>query len=397
MKTIGSRRLQRMGSAIFAKIEQWKRTASAAGHTLIDLGIGSPDRAPSEKVMTALAEAVRKPHNYCYPTSNGTLALRQAICRWFAHKFGVALDAEREVLVLMGTQDGLAHLALALADEGDVALVPNPGYPIYQANLALAGVEAHLLALRAEQRYLPKFDDIPAEVAARARFLLLNYPGNPLAVQAPAELFAEALRFCEQYDLVFAHDYAYSEMTFGAVERFSALQVPGAKQRTIEFHSFSKSFNMAGCRIGFVVGNEQAIAALGKLKANIDYGVFLAVQEAAVIALEEDMQSNVSVGALYEERSRRFVAALRNFGWQVPDSDATMFVWAPVPEGWTSREFARTLLLETGVAVTPGDAFGTLGEGFVRIALVQEWERLEQAAQRIKTFWEAQRHAIAGE
>ncbi len=397
MKTIGSRRLERLGSAIFAEMEQWKKEATLNGKDIIDLGIGSPDGPPSASVMSALADAVQQPDNYGYPSSEGTLALRQTICRWFAHKFGVQLDAEREVLLLMGTQDGLAHLALALADEGDVAIVPNPGYPIYHANLALAGVKPHYLDLIASTGYLPMFADIPHDIATQARFLLLNYPGNPLAINAPPTMFAEAVTFCRKHGIVLVHDYAYSEMTFANRQRFSVLQVDGAREWAVEFHSFSKSFNMAGCRIGFVVGNERVIGALRKLKANIDYGVFLAVQEAAMVALEEDMKTQETVASLYEERSIRFVEALRSFGWQVTQPDATMFVWAPVPTGWRSRQFARKLLFETGVALTPGDAFGTMGEGYVRIALVREWATLALAVQRMKTFWEEHGHAIAGE
>jgi LL-diaminopimelate aminotransferase len=379
-----------MGSAIFAELEQWKAEAQAAGLQLIELGIGSPDGGPSEAVMDALAQAVRNPHMYRYPQSAGTPALRQMICRWFAHKFGVELNADKEVLVLMGTQDGLAHLALALTDEGDVALVPDPGYPIYRASLALAGVEAYPLPLQAANRFQPDFAAVPAEVRARARLMTLNYPGNPLPVTATRATLQQAVDFAHAHEIALAHDFAYSEMMFSGYEQPSILSVQGARDVAVEFHSFSKSFNMAGCRIGFVVGNEQIIGALRALKANVDYGVFLAVQEAAVVALEEDMQAPQPVAALYEQRSRLFVDGLRRFGWEVPPTEGTMFVWAPVPAGWTARRFAKQLLLSQGVVTTPGDAFGEQGEGWVRIALVQEEGQLQEALQRMEQFWREQ-------
>lgn len=387
MRNIGSRRLAHLGSSIFQEIELWKQEALAAGHELIDLGIGSPDQPPSERVVRALADAVQKPCNYRYPSSHGTPVLRQAIARWFAHKFGVALDVEREVLVLMGTQDGLAHLGLALADAGEAALVPDPGYPIYEANLTLAGVEAVHYPLTAANGYRPRWDGVPADKLKNARFAIINFPSNPLTATVDPSAFEEALAFCREHELLLVHDFAYSEMMYGTHKPRSLLEIPGGREHALEFHSFSKSFNMAGCRVGFVVGCTAAIDALRRLKANIDYGVFEAVQEAAVAALEEDMVRPNHTARLYEERAQRFVNALRAFGWEVPTPEATMFVWAPIPTQWPSRSFARELLLSTGVVVTPGDAFGLHGEGFVRIALVRPADRLVEAAARIGTFW----------
>ncbi len=385
-RTIGSARLAQLGSSIFAEIEHWKQMALANGQSLIDLGIGSPDRPPSPRVREALAQAVSNPQNYRYPTSQGTLALRQAIARWFERSFAVSLDAEREVLVLMGTQDGLAHIGLALADQGDRAIIPDPCYPIYAANLLLAGVEPYYLTHHESNAYMPDFSRIPEEVAQQARLMILSYPSNPLAAVAEPHVLDEAVAYCRARNIVLAHDYAYSEMLFAGRAKYSVLQAPGAKDCAVEFHSFSKSFQMAGCRIGFVVGNAEVIAALAKLKANIDYGVFLAVQEAAIVALEEEREQP-TVADLYESRSRFFVGELNRFGWLVQQPEATMFVWARLPAGWSSREFARQLLLCTGVVITPGAAFGQAGEGFVRIALVQELDQLTVAAQRIETFW----------
>jgi LL-diaminopimelate aminotransferase len=376
-----------MGSSIFQEMEQWQDEAIAKGQSLIHLGIGSPDQAPSERVMRALTNAVQQPANYRYPQSNGTTALRQMIAHWFAVKFNVNLDPEHEVLVLMGTQDGLAHLALALADEGDMALIPDPGYPIYETNLILAGVTPYYLSLQEKNAYKPQFHDVPAEVWERARFLLLNYPSNPLTVTAERDVFEEAVAYCQQHQLVMVHDYAYSEMIFGEQPAISLMQFEGARDCGLEFHSFSKSFNMAGCRIGFVVGNKHAIAALSRLKANIDYGVFLAIQEAAIEALREDLEQPIDVASCYAERAQLFCEELATFGWQLKPPTATMFIWVKIPESWQARTFARELVLATGVVVTPGDAFGRQGEGYIRIALVQSPERLRLAAQKIGQFW----------
>ncbi|MBO9608100.1 MAG: aminotransferase class I/II-fold pyridoxal phosphate-dependent enzyme [Paenibacillaceae bacterium] len=387
MKTIESARIGRLGSAIFAEVAQWKREARERGLDVIDLGIGSPDRPPSPAVMAALEQAVRDPRNYGYPSSEGSPAFRQAVARWYERRFGVALDAETEVLTLMGSQDGLAHLAMAVADPGDIAIVPDPGYPIYSASLELAGVTPHLLPLRAENGFLPQLDAIPADVLARAKFLLLNYPSNPLSAVADLAFFDRLVAFACEHDLLVVHDLAYSEMAFDGFRPPSILEASGAKEVAVEFHSLSKSFNMAGCRIAFLVGRADAVAALRKLKSNIDYGVFEAVQQAGIAALEEDMaRSGDPVGALYERRRNVLLAGLRDAGWDIPAPRATMFVWAPIPSGWTSRQISREICLQAGVAVIPGDAFGAEGEGYVRIALVQEEARLAEAAARIGRF-----------
>jgi LL-diaminopimelate aminotransferase len=268
-----------------------------------------------------------------------------------------------------------------------MALIPDPGYPIYETNLILAGVTPYYLSLQEKNAYKPQFHDVPAEVWERARFLLLNYPSNPLTVTAERDVFEEAVAYCQQHQLVMVHDYAYSEMIFGEQPAISLMQFEGARDCGLEFHSFSKSFNMAGCRIGFVVGNKHAIAALSRLKANIDYGVFLAIQEAAVEALREDLEQPIDVASCYAERAQLFCEELATFGWKLKPPTATMFIWVKIPESWQARTFARELVLATGVVVTPGDAFGRQGEGNIRIALVQSPERLRLAAQKIGQFW----------
>jgi LL-diaminopimelate aminotransferase len=388
MKQVASARLEKLSSAIFTEVASWKREAQAAGLDVIDLGIGSPDRPPSATVIEALQRAVLNPANYGYPTSEGSPRFREAVARWYRYRFGVELDPEREVLALMGSQDGLAHLALAVTDPGDTVLVPDPGYPIYTASLALAGAEPYLLPLRAENRFLPDLNAIPEQVASRAKFILLNYPSNPLSAVADRPFFEELVGFARRHGLIVVHDLAYSEMAFDGYKPMSILEIQGAKEIAVEFHSLSKSFNMAGCRIAFLVGRPDVIQALKIVKSNIDYGVFLAVQEAGIAALEEDMAHDGSVSGLYERRRDTLLEILAEYGWHIDKPKATMFVWARIPDGWTSRQISQEMLLRAGVAVIPGDAFGAEGEGYVRIALVQEEERLREAGRRIGQFLE---------
>lgn len=387
MKKRESKRLAELGSAIFSEVAQWKREVIAQGKDVIDLGIGSPDRGPSERVRRALSEAALDPTLYGYPGTEGTLEFRQTVAEWYDYRFKVKLDPETEVVALMGSQDGLSHLALAVTDPGDVAIVPNPGYPIYAASLVIAGVTPYLVPLRAEHDYLPQLDQIPVEVLKQAKFMLLNYPSNPLSAVATLPFFERLVRFAREHDLLIVHDVAYSEMAFDGFRPPSVLEVEGAKDVAVEFHSLSKSFNMAGCRIAFMVGQPEAVRALRTLKSNIDYGVFLAVQRAGVEAMREDMRlGSESVAALYQRRRDIVVEGLQAAGWKIPKPKASMFIWAPIPQGWTSRQISREILYSAGVVVIPGDAFGTEGEGYVRIALVQEEDRLLEAVRRIGNF-----------
>lgn len=386
-KRLESKRLDQLGSAIFAEVEEWKLEARSLGKDIIDLGIGSPDLSPSPMVVQALQLAVGNSANYHYPSSEGNIEFRTKAAEWLSWRFGVKVDPVTEVLALMGTQDGLAHLALAICDPGDIALVPDPGYPIYAGGLALAGVEPYYMPLTSENDYLPRLDLIPVDIAIRAKFILLNYPSNPLASVADLTFFEELVHYGRKHDVLIVHDLAYCEMAFDGFRPPSILSISGAKDIAVEFHSLSKSFNMAGCRIGFLAGRSDVVQALRRLKGNIDYGVFKAVQAAGIVALDEDMKSEgSSVADIYERRRDIFLQQLMLAGWDIPVPKATMFVWAPIPVGWTSRQFSRKILLNTGVVVIPGDAFGQEGEGFVRIALVQEEARLIEAAQRIGLF-----------
>lgn len=381
-----SDRLDRLGSAIFSEVAGWKAAARSAGLDVIQLDIGSPDRPPAMGIRERLAAASLRPELYRYPGTDGSSAFRLKVAEWFKHRFRVELDPEREVLSLMGTQDGLAHLALAVTNPGDAALLPDPGYPVYQAGLAVAGVETVPLPLTAERGYLPDFDAVPDGVWDKVKFMLLSYPSNPTAAVADLSFFEEAVAVAKRRGVLLVHDSAYSEMAYDGFKPPSVLEVPGAKEIAIEFHSLSKSFHLAGARIGFAVGNPEALDSLRALKNNIDFGVFLAVQEAAVEALELDMNAPDPVAPEYERRRDAFVSAMAEAGWPIPAPRGSMFAWAPVPAGWSSRALAKAMLAHAGVAVIPGNAFGALGEGYVRFALVEPEERLREAAARIGRF-----------
>lgn len=390
-----SDRLSLLGSSIFAEVAAWKRAAAESGMDIIDLGIGSPDQPPSKAVRQALSEAALRSDMYAYPAVKSGLPFREHAAEWMKHRFGVELDPVNEIVTLLGSQDGLAHLAMALCDPGDMAMLPNPGYPIYEGSLALAGVESLLMPLREENGYMPDLEAIPDEDWDRATFILLNYPNNPISAVADLAFFERLLKKASKHGVLVVHDLAYSEMGFDGCEPPSILQIPGAIEGAVEFHSLSKSFNMAGCRIGFLVGNRTAVGALRELKANIDYGVFDPIQEAGMVALREAMMNSDApkAGKLYEQRRDTFLEALQAEGWSIIAPKATMFVWAQLPpmqwtmdEPWNSRRISQEMLRQTGVVVVPGEAFGSEGEGFVRIALVESEERLKEAAKRIGRF-----------
>ncbi|MFC5468715.1 aminotransferase class I/II-fold pyridoxal phosphate-dependent enzyme [Cohnella suwonensis] len=381
-----SSRIDRLGSAIFAEVAGWKKAARDKGLPVVNLDIGSPDLPPVEPLRRALSEASLRADVYRYPGTEGTEAFRAKVAEWFACRFGVELDPQAEILSLMGTQDGLAHLPLAISDPGDAALLPDPGYPVYGAGLAVAGVEAIPLPLLAENGYLPDFESIPQSAWDKIKFMILNYPSNPLSATADLAFFEKAVHTARKRGVLLVHDNAYSEMAFDGFRPPSVLEIPGAKDVAVELHSLSKSYHLAGTRLGFAVGNREALASLRALKNNIDFGVFLGAQETGIAALEADIRSPRPIGKLYERRRNVFVSALRASGWDVETPKATMFLWAAVPEGWSSRAFSQALLSSTGVASIPGNAFGARGEGYVRLALVEAEDVLSDAAKRIGAF-----------
>jgi LL-diaminopimelate aminotransferase len=376
-------RLKRLPPYLFAEIDRQKREARARGVDLIDLGIGDPDLPTPPHVIEALARAAAEPRNHRYPDYEGLLAFRQAAAAWYARRFGVTLDPETEVLTLIGSKEGTAHIPMAFVNPGDAVLVPDPGYPVYAAGTWFAGGEPVFLPLAAERGFLPDLDAVPADVCRRARMIFLNYPNNPTAAGATLEFFERLVAFARRHGIIVCHDAMYSELRFDGYQPPSFLQVPGAKEVGVEFHSCSKTYSMTGWRIGFVVGNREVVAGLGKVKTNVDSGVFQAVQEAGIAALTGPQDYVERVRAIYQERRDVVVAGLRKLGLPVTPPRATFFVWAPVPDGSDSRKWCSRLLQEAGVVVTPGVGFGPSGEGYYRIALTVDRARLAEGLDRL--------------
>ncbi|HWJ03968.1 MAG TPA: aminotransferase class I/II-fold pyridoxal phosphate-dependent enzyme [Verrucomicrobiae bacterium] len=383
-------RVAGLGSAIFSEMDDLRQVLEAQGTKIVNLGIGSPDQPPAPHVKQALLDAVAADTNYGYTLTQGIRELKDAIAGWYLSRFEVQLDPATEVLSLMGSQDGLAHIYAAFINPGDLALVPDPGYPIYTAGLLLAGGEKYPMELRTENGFLPDFSEIPRDVAERAKIMFLNYPNNPVAATADLDFFAKVVDFAKEHKIIVCHDNAYSELAYDGYRPPSFLQVRGAKEVGVEFHSISKTYNLAGCRLGFVVGNAKVIEALAMVKSNIDYGVFRAVQIAAVAALEGPQDVVWANAARYQQRRDVLLDGLAQAGWSIPKPKGSMFVWAPLPAGYTSsHDFAVSLLKNAGVLVIPGVAFGSRGEGYVRIALVHDTEVLGEAVQRISDFLSA--------
>jgi LL-diaminopimelate aminotransferase len=385
MNIYGSEKIRKMTSSIFQEVVDRKQMALMNGKDVIDLSIGSPDFQPPAFVMETLAKYSMDPGKYGY-TLKGIAEFNEAVKYFYSQRYSVELDEKTEVLQLMGSQDGLAHLATAIVDPGDYVLVPDPGYPIYEASVTIAGGEIYPMPLLEENKFLPQLNEIPEEVLQKTKMMILSYPGNPVTALADRFFFEEVVEFARVHNILVVHDFAYSELIYDGNPQISFLSVPGAKEVGIEFNSLSKSFNMAGCRIGYVAGNSQVINLLASFKSHIDYGVFYPIQKAAIAALTSDYSFLDDQLKLYEARRDALVSGFRNSGWQVANSPATMFVWAKIPDGWQSREFAFKLIEEEGIVVVPGDAFGKQGEGYVRIAMVQPPERLEEAAQRVNKF-----------
>ena len=358
-------RLDTLQPGIFSLINEKKKQALNAGKNIIDLSIGSPDMAPPSHVKEILLQAAQDDKNYGYALTEGLEVFKNAVVNWYEKNYRVKLDPATEVLSLMGSQDGLTHLHWALLNPGDLVLIPDPGYPIYQAGPLLAGGKIYPLPLLEENDYLPDLDNIPVEICEKAKVMILNYPSNPLAATATKEFFEDLVAFAKKHQIIIVHDFAYSELSYDGFKNPSFLEVPGAKEVGVEIHSVSKTFNLAGCRLGFIVGNAEVIDALRLVKSNIDYGTFSPIQIAAASALtgpEECVKENA---LNYQHRRDVLIEELAKYGWQVPKPKASMFVWAKLPEKFPSSEdFAFKLLAQTGVAVVPGIAFGTHGEGY---------------------------------
>lgn len=384
VRMLQSQRLQKIGAYLFADLDRKQDALKAQGVDVINLGVGDPDLPTPEHIIRALEEGARDPRSHRYPPYFGTTEFRRATAAWFQQRFGVTLDADREVLALIGSKEGLAHLPWAMLNPGEAALVPDPGYPVYRSATIMAEGEPVAVPLLADRGFLPDLDAIPPDVARRARLMFLNYPNNPTGATADMEFLAKAVAFAKRHDLVLVHDNAYSEITFDGYRAPSVLQVPGALDVAIELHSLSKTFNMTGWRIGFAVGNAEAVNALGVVKTNVDSGVFRAVQHAGIAALTGPQDIVKPALARYQARRDRLVSGLRAVGWKAPSPKATLYIWMPTPNNQSSVTFAADVLERTGVVITPGVGYGAHGDGFVRLSLTTPDDRLDEAIARIR-------------
>jgi LL-diaminopimelate aminotransferase len=376
-------RLKRLPPYLFKEIDRKKSEMRAKGVDIIDLGIGDPDLPTPAHIIEAVQEAASDPSNHRYPSYSGMHEFRTAVAQWYKTRFGVDLAPEKEVLALIGSKEGIAHLPLAFINPGDVALVPTPGYPVYHTATLFAGGEPYYMPLHKENGFLPDLKAIPESVVHRARVMFINYPNNPTAAVAEVSFFERVIDFARRHRILVCHDAAYSEVAYDGFKPPSFLQAPGAKDVGLEFHSLSKTYNMTGWRVGFAVGNSEAIEGLGAIKSNVDSGVFQAVQIAAIKALRHDQSSVRDTNHVYQQRRDLMVKGLREAGFDLETPKASFYLWIRVPKGHTSTQIA-TKLLEQGVVVTPGNGFGEPGEGYFRIALTQGKARLEEALRRIK-------------
>jgi len=370
----------------FAVLLRRIRQLQAQGMDVIRMDMGSPDLPPADFILQALEKSAREPGHHGYAGFIGIPAFRQAVATYYQRRFGVELDPDREVLSLIGSKEGLAHVAWAFVNPGDWVLVSDPGYPAYSLGTLLAGGEVYPVPLQAEIGWLPDLASIPSEVAERAVLFWVNYPHNPTGAIAPLDFFKELVAFAREYDILLCHDAPYCDVTFDGYVAPSLLQVKGAKEVAVEFNSLSKTYNMAGWRVGMAVGNAQAIEALALVKSNVDSGVFRPIQEAAAVALTGDQSWIVERNQVYRQRRDLVLEALQEVGMEAETPMAGLYIWAKVPEGTTSEEFCTALLEEQGVSLGPGSFWGRQGEGYVRISIVQPAERIEEAMGRLRRF-----------
>ena len=379
-----AKRMEQFGEGVFSRLAEMRRSRVAEGKEVFDLSIGAPNIPPAKRIMEVMAKAVMEPKNYVYAI-NDTQEMLQAVAQWYQRRYGVTLDADTEICSLLGSQDGLSHIALSILDAGDVMLVPDPCYPIFADGPRLAGAELYYMPQKKENDYVIQLQDIPEEVAKKAKFMLVSYPNNPTAAMAPESFYHALVAFAKKYDIIVLHDNAYSELVFDGRSWGSFLSIPGAKDVGVEFNSLSKTYGLAGARIGYCLGNSRVVSMLKTLKSNMDYGMFLPIQAAAVEAITGDQSVVAETRAAYERRRDVLCDGLIAAGWQMDKPPGTMFVWAPVPEQYADSEsFVRDLLDKTGVLVTPGSAFGHSGEGYVRMALVQSEEDMQRIVEAVK-------------
>lgn len=377
-------RMNQFGEGVFSRLAVMRKNRLAQGKEVYDLSIGAPNIPPTKRIMEVMAEAVMKPANYVYAI-NDTQQLLEAVAQWYKRRYDVELNPETEICSLLGSQDGLSHIALSILDPGDVMLVPDPCYPIFADGPRIAGAELYYMPLQKENDYVIQLQDIPEEIARKAKFMLVSYPNNPTAAMAPESFYHEVVAFAKKYDIIVLHDNAYSELVFDGQSCGSFLSIPGAMEVGVEFNSLSKTYGLAGARIGFCVGNKEVVGMLKTLKSNMDYGMFLPIQAAAVEALTGNQAVVAETRAAYEHRRDVLCDGLIEAGWHMEKPAGTMFVWAPIPDSYQDSEsFVADLLDKTGVLVTPGSAFGPSGEGYVRMALVQSEDTMKKIVEAVE-------------
>jgi LL-diaminopimelate aminotransferase len=379
-----ARRIEKIPPYLFARIDKKKSEVRSRGIDLIDFSIGDPDIPTPGHIVKAMQEAVTNPRHHQYPSYEGMPEFRRAVAEWFLKRFGVKLDPDEEVVTLIGSKDGIAHLPWAYIEEGDTALIPSPGYPVYKITTLLTGGTPYMMPLLEENNFEPRFEAIPDDVLNKAKICFLNYPNNPTGADADDALYKKAIDLAQKKDILICHDAAYSEVTYDGYRAKSILEFDPEKRFSVEFHSLSKTYCMTGWRIGFAVGNSDAIQNLGKLKTNIDSGVFQAIQEAGIVALTGNQESVETMKQIFAHRRDMVVDGLTAIGIKVRRPRSTFYIWAHVPAGYTSADFAEKLIEEQGIVVTPGSGFGEAGEGYFRISLTAPEDRIEQAFERLK-------------
>lgn len=377
-------RLKKLPPYLFAEIDKLKRKALSEGKDIIDLGVGDPDQPTPRFIIEVLHKASLDSSNHHYALDGGMPKLRHSIAKWYKKRFGVILDADTEILPLIGSKEGIAHLPLAFINPGDEVLIPDPCYPPYKSGTIFAGGVPYLMPLLEQNDFLPDLDKIDLQDLSRVKLMFLNYPNNPTGAVADEKFFKKVVKFAAKYNIILAHDCAYSEIAYNGFKPMSFLEVEGAKEVGVEFHSLSKTFNMTGWRIGFACGNSKIIEALAKVKSNIDSGIFQAIQLAGLAALENNKQFLEKLNKIYQERRDVLTDGFNSIGWKVTKPKAAFYVWAPVPPGYTSSELCRMLLEKAHIIVTPGTGFGENGEGYIRLALTVSTARIKQAIARIK-------------
>ncbi|BCX82590.1 alanine-synthesizing transaminase [Methylomarinovum caldicuralii] len=380
-------RIKRLPPYVFNIVNQLKARQRAAGEDIIDFGMGNPDQPPPRHIIAKLVEAAQRDNTHRYSLSKGIPRLRKAICDWYARKYDVQLDPETQAIVTIGSKEGLAHLALATLGPGDVVLVPNPAYPIHPYGCVIAGADIRHVPLTSGRDFFEELEQAIADLWPKPKMLILNFPANPTTQCVDLDFFERVVAIAREHRIWLVHDIAYAEIVFDGYQAPSILQVPGAMDLAVEFYSLSKTYNMPGWRVGFMCGNRELVAALGRLKSYLDYGMFTPIQIAAITALEGPQDCVDEIRAMYKRRRDVLCEGLNQLGWEVEKPKATMFVWAPIPESYRamgSLEFSKKLLLEAKVAVSPGVGFGQYGEGFVRFGLIENEHRTRQAIRGIR-------------